>query len=528
MKPIRFSSATLAVVLSFNTPFSQAESALSQQFPETFSHISEIVLPELDNAELIQKNNLAIRKASDDRPAPLKFAEPQTTTIQPNAQWQSLVIDQENGEAVEYSIWQTKVTSPGALSLNLGFTDFYLPEGASLYIFDSNDDLAFAPLTAADNDDHGQYWSPMISGDSITLELNVPAELQDQVKLNLSKVNHGYLGSDIDSILESEVILKSGSCNVDVACSQSQGWEAQVNATARITIGGASLCSGAAINNANNDGKAYFLTAEHCTSGNASSAPTIVAYWKYENPTCRTPGSSASGTPYRNLDNALTNSGGKMLAVYEPSDMYLMEFDDPFPEAANVYLAGWSRSSEAPPSAVSIHHPKGHAKRISHENDPLGKTSTHLRVNDWDSGTTEGGSSGSPLFDNNKRIVGQLTGGGAACGNDEYDIYGHMAVNWAGGGSSASRAKDWLDPNSTGVVAIDGRYANNVSPTPTATPAPTATPTPVVTPAPTETPIPTATPDPDDDLFGGAMGSYGLLVAIGLLLLGQRRKRNMK
>ena len=57
----------------------------------------------------------------------------------------------------------------------------------------------------------------------------------------------------------------------------------------------------------------------------------------------------------------------------------------------------------------------------SFEDDPTTTTSfgeisvpgagTHVRVEDWDLGTTEGGSSGSPLFDQNHRVIGQLHGG---------------------------------------------------------------------------------------------------------------------
>ena len=55
--------------------------------------------------------------------------------------------------------------------------------------------------------------------------------------------------------------------------------------------------------------------------------------------------------------------------------------------------------------------------KISFDNNSLLRTdyssnsgNSHWRTV-WDSGTTEGGSSGSPLFDSNHRIIGQLHGG---------------------------------------------------------------------------------------------------------------------
>ena len=82
---------------------------------------------------------------------------------------------------------------------------------------------------------------------------------------------------------------------------------------------------------------------------------------------------------------------------------------------------------------------------------------THVRITDWDLGTTEPGSSGSPLFDQNHRIIGQLHGGYAACGNDDSDWYGRFFTSWTGGGSPTNRLSDWLDPISTGQPALDGR-----------------------------------------------------------------------
>jgi hypothetical protein len=76
-------------------------------------------------------------------------------------------------------------------------------------------------------------------------------------------------------------------------------------------------------------------------------------------------------------------------------------------------------------------------------------------VVDWDQGTTEGGSSGSPLFDPSHRVIGQLHGGYAACGNNSSDWYGRLSVSWNGGGTSSTRLRDHLDPGNTGAVTVD-------------------------------------------------------------------------
>ena len=75
---------------------------------------------------------------------------------------------------------------------------------------------------------------------------------------------------------------------------------------------------------------------------------------------------------------------------------------------------------------------------------------SHWRVADWEDGTTEPGSSGSPLFDADHRIVGQLHGGEASCSYNVNDYYGKFSTSWNNGLSG------WLDPNNTGTLVLDG------------------------------------------------------------------------
>jgi len=115
--------------------------------------------------------------------------------------------------------------------------------------------------------------------------------------------------------------------------------------------------------------------------------------------------------------------------------------------------------------AIAIHHPNTDEKRISFENQPTTTTSylsnpvpgdgTHVRITDWDLGTTEPGSSGSPLFNQDHRIIGQLHGGFASCSSQTSDWYGKFSVSWNAGSTAATRLKDWLDPDNTGTLQLD-------------------------------------------------------------------------
>ena len=90
------------------------------------------------------------------------------------------------------------------------------------------------------------------------------------------------------------------------------------------------------------------------------------------------------------------------------------------------------------------------------ETNYLSNTGTsHWRVS-WNDGVTEGGSSGSPLFDQNNRVIGQLHGGYSACNSsDMRDWYGCFYRSWTGGGTNTTRLSNWLDPCGSGAVTTN-------------------------------------------------------------------------
>ncbi len=374
---------------------------------------------------------------------PYRFAVPSAVRLTPDdaGAWETT----DDGLAV----WRLRITSPQAVSLNLGFTRFQMPEGGTLWLY--SEDLAqrIRPFTAEDNAPHGELWTPVLRGETLVAELSVPLASRDDVVLELTQVGIGYRGFFKDHLAE------SGSCNVDVVCPDGDGWRDEIPSVNVLQINGSLNCTGFMVNNTAQDETPYLMTARHC-GVNSSNAASTVAYWNYETSTC-------GGTPDGTLDEF--NSGSFWRASYSPSDFTLVELDsDPDP-SFGVTFAGWDRSGSDASSATAIHHPSVDEKRISFENQPTTTTSylgtsqpgdgTHVRVADWDTGTTEGGSSGSPLFDQNHHVIGQLHGGYAACSNNSADWYGKFSVSWSGGGTSTTRLSNWLDPLGTGQMTLD-------------------------------------------------------------------------
>jgi lysyl endopeptidase len=343
--------------------------------------------------------------------------------------------------------WRLQVTAPGSLNLNFGFRRFRLPWGARLTITGTGGPRR--TFTAADNRDDGQLWTPVVLGDQALLTLELPAGSRDDFALELQRVGRGYRRFG-----DRPADKSPGDCNIDVICPEGDPWRAEIRSVAVYTLNGVWTCTGAMINNTARDGTPYFLTAAHC-GVTMTSAATLVVYWNYESPVC---GQLGGGS--------LTDvqSGAAWRATYAASDMTLAELSALPDTSWHVTYAGWDRSGAVPAGAVAIHHPSTDVKCISFENDPLQITSylqtaspgngTHWRVVDWDLGTTEPGSSGSPLFSPAGFVIGQLHGGWAACGNDESDWYGRLSVSWTGGGTDASRLSNWLDPLATGALTL--------------------------------------------------------------------------
>lgn len=386
--------------------------------------------------------------AADDLrkgPQPYRFAVPIAVQITPasGGQWST---------AGGMAVWQLAVHSAEASSLNLGFTAYALPEGAQLTLSALDGSQAQGPY-GSEHNRQGQLWTPIVRSDTALITLQVPPAAREAVQLRLGSVNHGFrgFGAKADS-----VSAKSGSCNIDVVCADGDAWRDEIRSVARYTIGGALLCTGQLVNNTAANFTPYFLTANHCVTA-AAQAPTTVFYWNYQTSRC-------GGTPDGSLDQtqsgALYRAGSGDSATVA-SDFTLLELLARPSAAFKVYYAGWDRRDLAPIGVTGIHHPSGDEKRISMDfnqtfiaaygeqpgSTQSSLTPTHILVASWDRGVTEGGSSGSGIWNGEHRLVGQLSGGGSSCdAPKEPDWYGRMFSNFSNVPTPLTSLATWLDP----------------------------------------------------------------------------------
>ncbi|RZS99867.1 T9SS type A sorting domain-containing protein [Aquimarina brevivitae] len=360
-------------------------------------------------------------------------------------------------------IWRVLIESKGAKTLNFVFNKYKVPTGATVYLYNDDKTDLLGAYTNVFNRPDEMLGTWMVDGDKVWIEYFEPNAVRGQGNLNLSKVVHGYR-----SVTNAEVMAKalnsSGDCNQDVDCPVGSDFDAikdELKRAVGFIILNGFVCSGTLINNTNNDGAPYFLTANHCDEGSHSTW-AFRFNWISPNPSCATVANSTDAAVNQ------TTSGATVLAANSKSDMKLLRLDGGLDESWDLEWAGWDRSDNTPSFVVGIHHPSGDIMKVCRENDAPTKTaisfngnpSTEMwRIADWDLGVTEGGSSGSAIFDPSGRIVGQLAGGAAACqgtnDNNQFDVYGRFNISWDFGTTDATRLSNWLDPANTGQTTLD-------------------------------------------------------------------------
>lgn len=385
-------------------------------------------------------------------------------------------------------LWRTEIVASGALTINLTLEGVHFPEGAHLYLYDIDKTHTVGAYTSENNHPSGELGTDLVHGDHIVVEYFEPAAVQGQGKFTINGVTHGYRSLNIVQKSLAKALNSSGDCNIDARCPVDpyvggiSAWDDQIRSVAMIVVNGSGICTGALINNSCNDGTPYFLTANHCLGGGTSN-------WLFRfnwdvpegNPGMSCATTANTPTSFNNASNydQTTVNGATLLVSGTEADHALLLLDNLSLANATswgLFYAGWDNSDvqNTVTEVTGIHHPAGDIKKICraddngngifHANNGF-PTAATWEIDAWEDGVTEPGSSGSPLFDQNGRIIGQLYGGAAACSgtvnNGQLDYYGRLGVSWglgiggyldptSCGGSNT--VNDGWDPNATTTV----------------------------------------------------------------------------
>ncbi len=351
------------------------------------------------------------------------------------------------------TLWRMGIISQNALSIYTVFSKFSLPDDAYLFVYSANKKQILGKFTSDNNKANGKLTIMPVAGDTVIYEYFQANSVKSKAELIISLIGHDYRG--IIPLLDNSKdgsFGSSGDCNVDINCFEGTEWQKEKHAVCRIIANG-SLCTGTLVNNTNFDARPLFLTAHHCISEQAT-ADNMLCVFNYESAICN----GEDGSVEQSI------SGGLVRATTDNLDFCLIELSESPLPSFQPYFAAWNRVDTPAVNTTCIHHPHGDVKKISKDDDASVTgdygygfdNNSHWLISDWELGTTEGGSSGSPLFNQNHQVIGDLTGGEASCANSVNDYFSKFAIAWDSYSDHNKQLKYWLDPAGTEAEQIAG------------------------------------------------------------------------
>jgi len=129
-----------------------------------FEFVEQVVTEPIDLEAVRLEDEL---REAEGAPYRFAIAHPVVITPETAGTWEEL-----DGEML---LWRLQVTSPEAVSINLGFSRYRMPVGGRLFVYSVDHNEVLGAYTEEDNEEHGQLWTPVIHSDDVVVEVTVPA-----------------------------------------------------------------------------------------------------------------------------------------------------------------------------------------------------------------------------------------------------------------------------------------------------------------------------------------------------------------
>ena len=478
------------------------EKPISFKFAEGMFRINDKMLKTMPSIDL---ERLRVEDAIEEKlgiPPRFGYSHKVDFSLENSGEW----FDLQNGD----KLWNIEIYCSGALSINLLYDKFWLPDGAKFFIYSSDREQHFGAFTSeniiGDKEKPQGFATGIVLGDRIILEYYLPKEVSEQGIISICNVVQGYRYirelSNFDGMKKEQDVFQnfnpSGSCQVNVNCTpEGDKWQNEKNAVALILVGeGDRMCTGFLINNTNNDFHPYFMTANHCLYGtgvnswhaDAIPAPTNggpnlphwIFYWHYESIGCSNPIADP-------ITNTPSTTGAFIVANNYNSDFALLRLtqDPKNNSSVSPYYLGWDRSGNYGTGGVCIHHSAGDIKKIATyvgtpttsicfpPTNPNFIDAVFVRT-ETNHSVVRPVSSGSPLINSDRKVIGQLLGTNnnafhcpeIGCHNvrDQRIAFGKFYISWTGSNiEPRRRLRDWLNPSNTTDVLDGLNYCNTIS-----------------------------------------------------------------
>ncbi|MDR1624120.1 MAG: T9SS type A sorting domain-containing protein [Tannerellaceae bacterium] len=374
------------------------------------------------------------------------------------------------------SVWQLNIRAEGAIALMLYYKAFHIPQGGKLFIYNAEKTQVIGAFTHRSNPATDRFATAFVAGDDIVLEY-VAAPGGEKPRIEIESIGYGYNHLTVGN--RPSLRSETSSCYININCEEGDDWQTEKTGVCKMIqrIGReAYLCSGSLVNNTGEDFKPYILSAYHCSAtleaeASASDYDQWMFYFHYEKSGCDDDSPAVSSQTMTGCRKVVS------IPIDGGSDGLLLLLNQQIPDSYYAYYNGWDRREAAATSGAGIHHPEGDYKKIStftgratsaswmDEDDNEGADNAHWNVVFAETANgvsvTAGGSSGSPLFNQHKLIVGTLSGGTSECDNPKgLNLYGKLWYHWDKySDKPAERMDVWLDPAATNAETLRGLYA---------------------------------------------------------------------
>lgn len=324
--------------------------------------------------------------------------------------------------------WAKVVRAEGAGAIRLHVEDLSLPRNAALYVYVPGGQ-AFGPYTGSGPDFSGDFWTTAVFGAEVILQVRLSGPVSDADLRAVSfKVTEaglitekfaGRLREDLPARraiekAETDAVWPCGNqnCLVDATCTNVAAANPAKLAVAKMEwVSGAFIftCTGGLIADNNPTRDNFFLTANHCLSGN-NTAKNVSFYWAYATASC-------DGTCPVNGGWPLVTTGATVAKTGKKADFTLLQLNTS-PPAGSVLL-GWTSAPVATTNNAQlfrISNPQFGPQVYSQHNVDTGAPTCQgwprgERIYSRDvTGAIDGGSSGSPVVNASSQVVGQLSG----------------------------------------------------------------------------------------------------------------------
>lgn len=340
-------------------------------------------------------------------------------------------------------IWTLTIESTEAASMSLVLRNFTLPEDAQLYIMNKEETMLYGPVTKQSICEGNDFMTSVLEGSNITLFLFEPYRHKGESSLEIKRVICGFEETDRAGTKN----VRSSDCSLNVACYPE--WNLEADATGLISCSNGYGGSGALVITTDNSFKGYFLTAKHVVEN--SNTYTVDFFYRRQ-------GCSPSSPCYQ----IITCNNVVVKAIYDNADMALLEILDLPLQNQRLAWLGWDRTESVPYEGTTIHYPHLYDANIAFDYNYINSynNSNYWKVS-WDESVARTGSSGAPLLDQNKRVIGQLYATLNPSSQDDCEnkdcLVGKFSRSWTGGNTNLTGLSNWLDSIGTNATTTNTR-----------------------------------------------------------------------